>query len=373
MHSANNDFNSSIPDSALTKGTFDWMTAIYLASPQFDDLPDLTQRSYRQALARIANYPLKDGRRFGTICVSSITPAVADQMHARLKSRSDGSKRARSAMLSMRVAQRAWSIAQRRYMADMPSNNPFAKMGIVYRPTPTRPVTYQELLCFVAEADRTGDQSIGTAAMIAFFWLQRQTDILARLSWHHYRPVDAPEVARIFHHKTHELVDIPLFDNDGSHLWPELSTRLDTSHRHGALIVTRDHPDRLRKTHLPWQPDYFRHRVAEIRAAAGIDPQVKFMGLRHGGNTEGADADLTDAQLRALSGHRTANMVLVYAKASLQQRREGARKRREAREAAVLRLQKASNGTTDDQSQLSNYNDRGFGMVGALGLEPRTR
>ena len=30
-----------------------------------------------------------------------------------------------------------------------------------------------------------------------------------------------------------------------------------------------------------------------------IDAQAaKFMGLRHGGNTEGADANLTDAQLR---------------------------------------------------------------------------
>jgi hypothetical protein len=335
MQNTKTAFNASTSDAATIKGSFDWIIAVYLASPQFVDLPDLTQRSYRQALARVANYPLKDGRRFGTICLSSITPAVADQMHARLKSRSDGSKRARSAMLSMRVAQRAWSITQRRHMADMPPHNPFAKMGIVYRPAPTRPVTYQELLRFVAEADRTGDHSIGTAAMIAFFWLQRQTDILARLSWHHYRPHDAPEVARIFHHKTHELVDIPLFDNDGTHLWPELSIRLDMSLPRGDLIVTRDHPDRLRKTHLPWQPDYFRHRVAGIRAAAGIDPKVKFMGLRHGGYTEGANADLTDAQLRALSGHRTASMVLVYAKASLEQRRDGARKRREAREATT--------------------------------------
>jgi hypothetical protein len=71
--------------------------------------------------------------------------------------------------------------------------------------------------------------------------------------------------------------------------------------------------------------------VAEIRAAAGIDPDAKFMGLRHGGNTEGADADLTDAQLRALSGHKTASMTVLYAKATMRQRREGARKRLAAR------------------------------------------
>lgn len=50
----------------------------------------------------------------------------------------------------------------------------------------------------------------------------------------------------------------------------------------------RDKPDRRLKVHLPWKEDYFRHCVAKIRAAAGIDADAKFMGLRHGGNTEGA-------------------------------------------------------------------------------------
>ena len=40
----------------------------------------------------------------------------------------------------------------------------------------------------------------------------------------------------------------------------------------GTLIVMRDKLDRRRKTYLPWKEDYFRHRVAEIRTAAGIDP-----------------------------------------------------------------------------------------------------
>ena len=72
-------------------------------------------------------------------------------------------------------------------------------------------------------------------------------------------------------------------------------------------------------------------RVAAIRAAAGIDFSVKFMGLRHGGNTEGGDADLTDSQIRALSGHKTAAMTALYTKATMRQRRAGARKRLEAR------------------------------------------
>jgi hypothetical protein len=314
------------------RGSFDWLIEAYQASPRFLDLPAATRRSYAGVLRRVTNYELKDGRRFGSLPLTSITPGAADQIYAKLKIRPDGSKRLRSAMLSMRVCQRAWSVAQRRYSSEMPALNPFANMGISYRPTPTRPVTYAELIRFVTMADRLGDHSIGTAAMLAYFWLQRQVDILERLSWEHYRPADAPDIVRIFHHKTHEMIDIPLVDTDGSPLWPEMCERLDRTCRRGPLIIMRDRPDRLRKAYLPWREDYFRHRVADIRAAAGIDAEVKFMGLRHGGNTEGADADLSDAQLRALSGHRTASMVVTYARTSMQQRRDGARKRRDARE-----------------------------------------
>ena len=65
--------------------------------------------------------------------------------------------------------------------------------------------------------------------MIAFYWLQREGDILTRLGWTHYRPVDAPNIVRIFHHKTRKLVDLPLFDDDGTTLWPDLMARLDAS------------------------------------------------------------------------------------------------------------------------------------------------
>ena len=180
-------------------------------------------------------------------------------------------------------------------------------------------------------ADEAGESSLGTAAMIAYYWLQREEDIIVRLSWSHYRPADAPDVARIFHHKTGELVDIPLYDEDGTVLWPELMERLDATPRYGTLIVTRDRLDRRRKVHLPWKVDYFRHRVAAIRAAAGIAFDAKFMGLRHGGSTESGDAELTDTQIRALSGHTTAAMTTLYTKATKRQRQIGGRKRLEAR------------------------------------------
>jgi hypothetical protein len=312
-------------------GTFDWMVGLYRSSPKFTSLPEKTRKSYDASLALVGRHPLKDGRHFGDLALASITPGAADRLHAKIKVRADGTQRVRSANLAMSVCKRAWTVAHRHEPKLVPAENPFAKMDLEYTPTPTRPVSYGELLRFVEASDEAGEGSIGTAAMIAFFWLQRQVDIISRLSWSHYRPADAPNAVKVFHHKTGALVTVPLTDDDGTALWPEITARLDSAPRHGTLIVTRETPDRRRKAHLPWKEDYFRKRVAAIREAAGVPVEAKFMGLRHGGNVEGAEADLTDAQLRALSGHKTTAALLRYAQATDKQRVAGARKRLAAR------------------------------------------
>jgi hypothetical protein len=319
------------PIERVFPGSFDWMIAVYKSSPRYTELPLKTRRSYDAVLRLVSKHPLKDGRLFGTLAVASATPGVADRLYVKLKARPGGGERVRTAVLAMRVCQRAWNVARRDKPEHIPPLNPFEKMGLTYKAKATRPVTYDELVRFVGAADALGQPSIGTAAMIAFFWLQRQADILSRLAWTHYRPSDAPDRARIIHHKTGELIDLPLHDEDGTAFWPELMVRLDAAVRRGTLIVTRDQPDRRRGVYLPWNEHHFRHRVAAVRAAAGITPEAKFMGLRHGGNVEGAEAGLSDAQLRALSGHRTTTALLRYAQTTEKQRRVGARKRLEAR------------------------------------------
>lgn len=106
-------------------------------------------------------------------------------------------------------------------------------MGLEYKARATRLFQHDDLEKFVAAADAAGEFSIATAAMIAFYWLQRETDIIGRLAGSHYRPGDAQDVARVIRHKTGEVVDLPLYDKDGSALWPELMQRLNASDRHG--------------------------------------------------------------------------------------------------------------------------------------------
>ena len=152
----------------------------------------------------------------------------------------------------MDVCRRAWGVAYRSHPVNVPAQNPFSKMGLCYKANRTRATTLDELNCFVAKADDLGHRSIGTAALIAFWWLQREEDIFLRLSWSHYRPSDAPDTVRILHNKTGESVEVPLYDHDGTQLWPDVVPRLDSEPRVGTLVVMRDKPDRKKKVHLPW-------------------------------------------------------------------------------------------------------------------------
>lgn len=317
-------------------GTFAWLIAIYKASPKYLQRASGTRADYDAVLSLVVGHKLRDGRVFGELSLKSVTPGAADRLHAILLEGGRGNRR-RTAKLAMDVCRRAWRVVYRDKPAMVPVDNPFAQMELSYKPKTTRAATYEELATFVNKADALGHGSIATAALIAFFWLQREEDIFLRLAWSHYRPTEAPNSVRIFHHKNGEIVEVPLYDVDGTDLWPDLVPRLDSQLPTGTLLVMRDRPDRKRKLHLPWATSainpvrHVQRIVAKIREAAGLPPEITFTSFRHGGHTDAADAGLTDAQIRALSGHKTAAMVTIYAKQTKDQRLAGARKRLEAR------------------------------------------
>jgi hypothetical protein len=202
-------------------------------------------------------------------------------------------------------------------------------MGLRYKSKETVPVTIELLVELVAACDAAGSPLIGTAAMISWFWMLRETDVLTRFDWTKYQAENG--IAKVWHHKTGAEVETPLFDDDGSALWPEVMTHLERAPRLGTLVVMRDQPDARKGIHLSWNEHTLRHRLKEIRNAAGLPAEAKFIGLRHGGHTAAADAELTDAQLRALSGRRTASVTQIYAKPTMRQRAVAARKMRDQR------------------------------------------
>ena len=83
--------------------------------------------------------------------------------------------------------------------------------------------------------------------------------------------------------------------------------------RIGGLMLRRDWGDRA-----PWPtwptPDevdltHMSRKVKEVIRAAGLRDELTFTSFRHGGFTEAADADLTDAEMRAAGRHKSAKVL----------------------------------------------------------------
>jgi hypothetical protein len=199
------------------------------------------------------------------------------------------------------------------------------------RETPT--ATYEELQMFRAKAIELGHPSLATAALLAWEWLQREEDIFGSFDVTHYRPRERPNTVRVVHEKTGEENWMPLFDAQGVPLYPELMAELDAIKREriGGLMLRRDWGDRI-----PWPSEtgdlsHMRHKVKEIIRTAGLRDELSFTSFRHGGFTEAADADLTDAEIRAQGRHKSAKVLPKYAKRTMKQVEAGAKKRRATR------------------------------------------
>jgi hypothetical protein len=71
--------------------------------------------------------------------------------------------------------------------------------------------------------------------------------------------------------------------------------------------------------------------VKEVIRAAGLRDQLSFTSFRHGGFTEGGDAELTDREMLAQGRHTTVKVLPRYVKQTTRQIISGTKKRRASR------------------------------------------
>ena len=154
-------------------GSFDWLVADYKSNKKYTTRPPRTRSSYDRALEDVAGFTLMDGRRFGVLNVNSVKAATVDKLYEKLKVGSDGKPRHRSALLAMTVCKIAWNVAHRNHPTIVPATNPFKGIYVEYHPKQNRAATLAELLQFVRAADDDGTPSLGTAAMIAFYYFRK--------------------------------------------------------------------------------------------------------------------------------------------------------------------------------------------------------
>jgi hypothetical protein len=71
----------------------------------------------------------------------------------------------------------------------------------------------------------------------------------------------------------------------------------------------------------PDQPDFthLSRKVKEVIRAAGLRDELSFTSFRHGGFTEGGDAELTDREMLAQGRHTTVKVLPKYTKRTTRQ------------------------------------------------------
>jgi hypothetical protein len=362
-------------------GTFDWLVGVFQGHQKWKEIDHKTQRMYRQGLALFANYKLKDGSRAGSKQISDFTKGFVDAIYAKLLVVEDKDaggnlvkrERRRFANVAMIACRRAWFVGQRAQETKVPAINPFSRMGLrtcspgqISRETPT--ATWDELVAFREAAKKLGYNSVATAALLSWEWLQREEHIFGAFDVSHFRPTRRPNSVRVVHPKivhpnNGKEVEVwwPLFDQAGGPLFPELMIELDSIKETVAsgLAFRRDHKHRRSPDLLPWITDrkdlrYLRRVVRKIIAAAGIRSELSFTSFRHGGFTEGADSDLTDAELRTAARHRSTRQLPIYAKRTMKQLISASKKRREERAKPAFLLEPPFDAiTTQDGPQIT--------------------
>jgi hypothetical protein len=330
---------------AVSIGTLDWLFAEYRADRRYTKLDAKSRRNHEVGFKLVGGYVLKDGKRLGEKRLAAIDTALTDDLYEKLlilkTTDADGNvverERRTTVNHAMKSCRRAWNICARRNPGKLPLVNPFAQMGLrsYDRETPT--ATYDELLAFCTKAAELGLPSLATAALIGWEWLQRETDIFATFDVSHYRPKEHPNMVRIIDEKTRTESWIPLLDDAGVPIYPELMAELDGIKREriGGLMLWRDWGERG-----PWptwpkpdQPDFthLSRKVKEVIRAAGLRDELSFTSFRHGGFTEGGDAELTDREMLAQGRHTTVKVLPRYVKRTTRQIISGTKKRRASR------------------------------------------
>lgn len=157
-------------------------------------------------MSLFANHQLKDGTRAGSKQISDFTKGFVDAVYAKLlvveEKNPDGTivkrERRRFANAAMVACRRAWFVGQRAEEKKVPAVNPFSRMGLktrapgqAARETPT--ATWDELVAFRATAVTRGFQSVATAALVTWEWLQREEHVFGAFEIEHYRPKERPE------------------------------------------------------------------------------------------------------------------------------------------------------------------------------------
>jgi hypothetical protein len=312
-------------------GSVDWLFREFKASIRFrEKVSERSRPDYERSMLMVADMVTKAGDRVGARPVKSITPAAADKIYDRLCQGPRG-ERLRQAEKVVAICRGAWRVVRRLSpdAFDRAVPNPWEGVTKKRRTKGTKPAaTREQVYRFASGAIEAGRPEIAAAAVVCFEFLQRPENVLAGyLAWPDYRPKDAPGAIRIVHHKTGATVWHPLeeaTENGVVQFYADAEAVLARVPRLGVPMILKSRRD---GTTEPHGPNETAKIVRQLRERIGLPATFTLDACRHGGMTELEEAELTDGQGRALSGHRTQAAYAGYAKRTLARALPATRKR----------------------------------------------
>jgi hypothetical protein len=343
-------------------GTTKWLFQEYRRSKAYTEKVSLRSRpDYERTMLLVENIITKKGDRLGDRKIKSITPISADKVYEIILTSSTG-KRPRQAEKAVALCRRAWRVVHRLYPREFDRDvpNPWDGVTIQRRVKTKKPsVTRDQVYAFAWGAIERGRPEAAAAAVICFEWLQRPENVLAGLlRWPDYRGEKWPHAIKILHHKTDATVWHPLEETSGGatvQFYPEAEAVLARLPRRGVPMILREMVSKNGIAFKPFSYSGFEKIVQQLRKDLGLPSHFTLDACRHGGMTELEEAELTEGQGRALSGHKTAQSYRGYAKETFDRALSATRKRhahRLANEPATnVRNEERNDGRNDAKEQ----------------------
>jgi hypothetical protein len=318
-------------DNVVRYGTVDWLFREYKASERYKKrVSARTRPDYERLMQIVIDLPTKRGDRVGQRPVKSITPRAADKLYEQVCAGPNG-PRPRQGEKVVALCRAAWRVVHRLYpdCFDRDVPNPWDGVTMEQRTKATKPAaTREDVYRFAWGAIEAGRPEAAAAAVICFEFLQRPENVLAGyLAWPDYRGKEAPNAIKINHHKTDAVVWHPLEETteDGTvKFYADAEAVLARLPHRGIAMILKPRRD---GTTEPYTAMQMSKVVRKLRDQLALPSTFTLDACRHGGMTELEEAELTDGQGRALSGHRTQRAYEGYAKRTLERALPTTRKR----------------------------------------------
>jgi hypothetical protein len=314
-------------------GTIDWLFRQYKTEKAYTE--KVSQRSrpdYERIMQLICDTV---GRRIGDRQIREVTPRAADKIYDKIINGPNG-VRLRQGEKVVGLCRKVWRIMRRLHpdLFDRKHPNPWDDFTLKSRTKGKKhAVTREEVYKFAWGCIKEGHPEPAAVAVICFEWLQRPENVVAGfLSWPDYRSKNWPHAVRIEHHKNKALVWHPLeeaVDGEIVKFYAEAEEILSHLPKLGVPMIMRRIERGERKGDAKvWSYPGMEKVVQQLRKKIdGVSTLFTLDACRHGGMTELEEAELTDGQGRALSGHKTAQAYRGYAKETMKRALAATRKR----------------------------------------------